>query len=75
MDTSKFLKIGEILIKKQICTPEQIKQALDVQKVLQIKTKLGAILVELAYVTKEQLEKALREQLKESFKLPKSWKD
>jgi hypothetical protein len=75
MDISSLSKIGEILIKKQFCTPEQIKQALDVQKVLQIKTKLGAILIELGFVKKEQLEKTLEEQKKDPYKLPKSWKE
>ena len=75
MDTSKLSKIGELLIKKQFCTPEQIRQALDIQKVLQIKTKIGAILMELGYIKKEQLEKTLEEQTKEPYKLPKSWKD
>ena len=74
MDTSKLSKIGELLIKKQFCTPEQIRQALGIQKVLQIKTKIGAILMELGYIKKEQLEKILEEQSKDPVKLPKSWK-
>ena len=50
MATSKLSRIGEILIKKQFCTPEQIRNALGVQRELQTK-KLGTILVELTYVT------------------------
>jgi len=74
MRNSKILKIGEILVKKQFCSPEQIKEALGIQKVLQIKTKIGAILMELGYIKKEQLEKILEEQSKDPVKLPKSWK-
>ncbi len=71
MDT---LKIGEILVKKQFCTPEQIKHALDIQRILQFKTKIGEILLNLSYINTEQLQKALSEQLKESFTLQSSRK-
>ncbi len=62
-------KIGEILVKKQFCTPEQIKHALDIQRILQFKTKVGEILLNLAFVKREQLEDALEEQWKNSFTL------
>ncbi len=68
MDTSRILRIGEILVKKQFCTPEQIKHALKIQQQSQTK-KIGTILVELAYVTSSQLAKALEEQWKNSFTL------
>ncbi len=72
MNTSK---IGEILIKKQFCTPAQIKHALDIQRILQFKTKIGEILLNLAYVKREQLENALEEQWKNSFILQTSKKE
>ena len=73
MAISKIAKIGEILIKKQFCTPAQIREALSIQQEMQIK-KLGTILVELAYVTKNQLERDLENQWKNSFTLQKSGK-
>jgi hypothetical protein len=73
MSTSKLSRIGEILIKKQFCTPEQIKQALGAQRELQTK-KVGTILVELAYVTKDQLERVLEDQWEKSFRLQKNGK-
>lgn len=69
------LKIGEILIKKQFCTPEQIRYALDIQRIMLFKTKIGEILLNLAYVKREQLEKALEEQWRASFTLQTSKKD
>jgi hypothetical protein len=70
MRNSKILKIGEILIKKQFCTPEQIKEALGIQRQMQIK-RLGTILVDLAYVTKDQMLRVLEDQWENSFKIQK----
>lgn len=70
MRNSKILKIGEILVKKQFCTPEQIKEALGIQRQMQIK-RLGTILVDLAYVTKDQMLRVLEDQWENSFKLQK----
>ena len=70
MRNAKILKIGEILVKKQFCTPEQIKEALGIQRRMQIK-RLGTILVDLAYVTKDQMLRVLEDQWESSFKLQK----
>ena len=71
MSKSKILKIGEILVKKQFCTPAQIREALSIQRKMQIK-RLGTILVDLAYVTKDQMVRVLEDQWENSFKLQKN---
>ncbi len=53
------LRIGDVLIKKGLVTPEQVEEALDVQKSLP--KRLGDILVDLGAISREKLEEVLRE--------------
>ncbi len=55
------MKIGEILVKAGAATPQQIQQALAVQRE-RSGTRLGALLVEQGVVTPEQVAQALSEQ-------------
>ncbi len=52
------LRIGDILIKKGLVTPEQVEEALDVQKTLP--KRLGDILVDLGAISRRDLEDVLR---------------
>ena len=52
------LRIGDILIKQGLVTPEQVEEALDVQKSLP--KRLGDILIDLGAISREQLEEVLK---------------
>lgn len=56
--------LGEILIQKKLITPEQLEEALEIQR--ETKAFLGAILVERRFIRESELLKALSEQ----FKIP-----
>jgi len=55
-DNSRFA-LGHQLIKSGVVTPEQVDEALEIQKTTQ--EKLGTILVNKGYCTEEQIAKAL----------------
>ncbi len=57
--------IGEILIGKNIISPDQLHQALEEQKITQ--NELGQILLKLDYITEQDLAVALSEQLEIPF--------
>lgn len=54
-------RLGDVLIDKELITPEQLQNAISKQK--QFGKKLGATLVELGFLTHERLAAALAEQL------------
>ncbi|MGI6040513.1 MAG: GspE/PulE family protein [Eubacteriales bacterium] len=51
------MALGHLLVKRGIVTPEQVDEALEIQK--ETNEKLGTILVELNYTTEEQIARAL----------------
>jgi len=57
----KKLQIGQILLERQIVTPEQIEDALSVQNQQGHRKLLGEVLVELGYCTENQIASALAE--------------
>ena len=59
------IRLGDLLVKQNVITDEQLKLALDTQK--KTGRKLGRVLVESAYATEEGISKALSRQLGAEF--------
>lgn len=57
----KKLRLGDLLVKSEVITEEQLKEALDLQK--GTGRKLGEVLMDQGYVTDEQIAQTLSEQL------------
>ncbi len=57
------VRLGDLLIQEGLLTPEQLQEALKIQKESGYAKKLGQILVEEGYVTQKDLLKALSKQL------------
>jgi type IV pilus assembly protein PilB len=55
----KFIKIGELLLKKGLITEQQLELALEQQK--KTKQKIGEVLVELGFISEEKLYEVLAE--------------
>lgn len=51
----KKLRLGDILIQAEIITDEQLGKALEAQKVLGEKRRLGELLVSLGFVTEDEV--------------------
>ena len=54
-------RLGDLLIEEKIITEEQLKKALELQKVE--KKKLGSVLIELSYTNADEIAYALKKQL------------
>lgn len=54
-------RLGDLLIEEKIITEEQLKKALELQKVE--KKKLGSVLIELSYTNADEIANALKKQL------------
>lgn len=65
MPRPEKVRLGDLLIQQQLLTPEQLKLALDEQKITG--RKLGKVFVDSGYVTEEQISKALARQLQGQF--------
>jgi len=61
MPQDKYLKLGEILVKEKLITPEQLEKAMAIQK--QEGGRIGEILVKLGLVKEEAMIAALSRQL------------
>ena len=61
-ETSKILKLGEILQRRNLITPEQLQAALTLQRCIKNKSKLGEVLVAQNLITQLDLQMALMEQ-------------
>jgi len=64
------IKLGEMLLKEKLITPEQLDEALKLQVIFGI--KLGSSLIELGYITDEQLCKFLSSKLGVPFAGPRA---
>lgn len=58
---SERKRIGDVLVEAKIITPQQLEEALKIQK--QTNKKLGEILVEKGYITEDELIEILEFQL------------
>jgi len=67
MKKKKGKQLGQLLIEKNVITPEQLDQALEVQ--LKEGGLLGQILIKLNIVTAEQLENSIKEQTSSAQRL------
>lgn len=65
MPRPEKVRLGDLLITQGLLTTEQLKQALDEQKISG--RKLGRVFVDSGYVTEEQISKALARQLQAVF--------
>ena len=61
MPRPEKIRLGDLLIEQKLLTLEQLKQALDEQKITG--RKLGRVFVDAGFVTEEQISKALARQL------------
>lgn len=59
MNQTNKMKLGDLLIKDGLLTPEQLNQALAVQQSQKVYKPLGEICVELNFLSRSQLNKAL----------------
>jgi len=59
MNQTSKLKVGEMLIQEGFLTPEQLNQALTVQKSQKVYKPVGEICVELKFLSRRQLNKVL----------------
>jgi hypothetical protein len=64
---SKTKQIGQLLIEKEIITPQQLDEALEVQ--LKEGGLIGQILIKMGYVTEQQIEESVFEQTSKAQKL------
>lgn len=64
METSRKLKIGELLVREGFLAPKQLEKALEHQKTLEEYTPLGVVCVELGYFPKADLLKILSQFMK-----------
>jgi MSHA biogenesis protein MshE len=65
MPRPEKVRLGDLLIQQGLLTGEQLKQALDEQKITG--RKLGRVFVDAGFVTEEQISKALARQLQGEF--------
>ncbi|HET6720462.1 MAG TPA: GspE/PulE family protein [Rhodocyclaceae bacterium] len=65
MPRPEKIRLGDLLIQQQLLTLDQLKLALDEQKITG--RKLGRVFVDAGYVTEEQISKALARQLQGEF--------
>ena len=65
MPRPEKIRLGDLLIQQQLLTMEQLKLALDEQKITG--RKLGKVFVDAGFVTEEQISKALARQLQGQF--------
>lgn len=61
MSEKEKIKLGEILLKYKMISPEQLKKALQVQK--EKNKRIGEALIELSYITQDQVNWVLSKQL------------
>ena len=54
------MKLGEILIRRNVINPDQINQAIQIQQT--VHQKLGKILIDCYYLDSDVLERSLQEQ-------------
>lgn len=65
MPRPEKIRLGDLLIQQQLLTMDQLKLALDEQKITG--RKLGRVFVDAGFVTEEQISKALARQLQGEF--------
>src|SRR5262245_2581729 len=65
MPRPEKIRLGDLLIQQQLLTMEQLKLALDEQKITG--RKLGRVFVDAGFVTEEQISKALARQLQGQY--------
>ena len=61
------LRLGDLLVQKEIITEENLKHVLQLQKENNYTKKLGEILIQEGYTTEKEIAKELSEQLKIDF--------
>ncbi len=71
---NKEEKIGDKLVKQEIITEKQLKEALAIQKEYPDK-RIGDILLSKGYITQDLLEKALIDQIEDSLFTILTWKE
>ncbi|MEO0288187.1 MAG: DUF4388 domain-containing protein [candidate division WOR-3 bacterium] len=67
-------RIGNLLLKSNDITKEQLEKALEYQEEIKSKKRLGDILVEMNFVSKEVLEKRIKQQITDSIFTLLTWK-
>ncbi len=67
-------KIGDILLKSNDITKEQLEKALEYQDEIKGEKRLGDILVEMNFVTKEVLEEKIKQQITDTIFTLLTWK-
>ena len=67
MPIGRNVRIGDLLVEKNLITPQQVESALKYQKEKGNGKRLGIILVELGYVKDVDLAKALAENLRVQY--------
>ncbi len=65
-------RLGDLLVKEKIITPEQLDQANKVQK--ETKCRLGSALVKLGFLTDEDVTNFLSRQYRHQLSLPSVWR-